>query len=130
MKCPRCGIETKEKRCPECGTWIVWRRPKIKHLVPTRWGWVVSHPSGLKLGKNVDIGFGTFIMAKYGVEIGDNVQIGSHCAIYSYNTIGRTIKGKVIIENDAQIGSFSLIMPNTRIKRGVKIPAYSFVKPD
>ena len=31
--------------------------------------------------------------AKYGIEIGDNVQVGAHCAIYSENTENDT-KGK------------------------------------
>ncbi|MCD6108941.1 MAG: hypothetical protein J7J89_05705, partial [Thermoplasmata archaeon] len=41
----------------------------------------------LELGKYVDIGAFTYINARYGVEIEDNVQIGSHCSIYSHSTI-------------------------------------------
>ena len=65
-------------------------RITIFHAVPTKWHWVVWHPENLTIGANVDIGAFTAIFAHHGVTIEDDVQIGSHCSIYSLNTINST----------------------------------------
>lgn len=88
-----------------------WKMPKIKDGVPTKWGWVVRHPENFELGENTDIGFGTYIQAENGVKIGKNVQIGSHCSIYSKNTIDRT-GIKIIIEDNVRIGAGTIILPS------------------
>lgn len=91
-----------------------WKPPKFKKvtgdLYKTKWNWFVTCPERLDLGKNVDIGIFTYINARYGVRIGDNVQIGSHCAIYSEDT-ERHIYSEVFIDNDICIGSHSVILP-------------------
>jgi len=87
-----------------------WKKPKIKHNKLTKWNWMVGYPEGLELGKNVDIGAFTYINARYGVIIEDNVQIGSHCSIYSHDT-ERGIKGKIIIIKGIKIGAHSIILP-------------------
>lgn len=83
----------------------------------------------LKLGKNTDIGAFTYINAKYGVEIQENVQIGSHCSIYSWSTIDNK-KGIVVIKRNAKIGSHCIIMPGTTIGKNSIIGAFSFVNKD
>jgi len=83
----------------------------------------------LKLGKYVDIGAFTYINAKYGVEIQDFVQIGSHCSLYSYSTIDNK-KGKIVIKRNARIGSHSVVMPNITIGENSIIGAFSFVNKD
>ena len=74
-----------------------WSKPTIKEGKPTKWNWVVQGVKNLKLGRNTDIGSFTYINAKEGVDIGDDVQIGSHCSIYSVSTIDNK-KGKVILD--------------------------------
>lgn len=106
-----------------------WKPPKIKHGELTKWNWMVQYPENLKLGKYVDIGAFTYINAKHGVEIGDNVQIGSHCSIYSESTIDNK-KGKVTIDRGVRIGTHTTIMPNVKIHFNTIIGAYSFVKND
>ena len=64
-----------------------WSHPKFDKKNLTRWNWMCQHHQNLKLGKNVDIGAFTYINAKYGVTMHDNVQIGSHCSIYTMSTI-------------------------------------------
>jgi len=91
------------------------------------YGWRCQHYQNLKLGDGVDIGFGTYLNAKFGIEIGEDVQIGSHCSIYSENTENET-SGKVVIGKGALIGSFCLILPGAVIKPYSKIRAYSIVK--
>ena len=108
----------------------MWEKPEIKHAEFTKYGYLVWYPENLKLGNNVDIGALTLINAHFGVEIGDNVQIGSHCSIYSHNTIKREIRGNVIIEKNAQIGSYSLIMPNTIIKSDEILKPYTYANRD
>jgi len=103
-----------------------WEKPKIEHLKPTKWNWVVSYPENLKLGNNVDIGAFTYIQAQEGVIIEDNVKIGSHCSIYSVSTIDNK-KGKVVLRKNCKIGSHSVIMPGVEIGENVVVPAFSFV---
>ena len=93
------------------------------------YGWRCQNKDGLKLGKYTDIGFGTYLNAKFGIEIGDGTQIGSNVSIYSINTENDT-NGPVKIGKDCLIGSFSLILPNSIIPDGSKIKAYSIVTVD
>ena len=104
-----------------------WKKPKIKHNKLTKWNWMVGHPEGLKLGKNVDIGAFTYINAQYGVEICDNVQIGGGCHIYSHNTINNTY-GNIIIEKGARIGAHCVILPYAWIRSNQLIKAGSIVR--
>lgn len=106
-----------------------WQPPQIEDGKPTRWNWVVQGVDGLVLGRRTDIGAFTYINARHGVELGDEVQIGSHCSIYSVSTIdGKT--GKVSIGRNARIGSHSVIMPGVTIGENSIIGAFSFVNKD
>jgi len=78
------------------------------------------------LGKFFDIGTFTYINSHFGVEIDDNVQIGSHCAIYSHSTIDSK-KGNVILKKNCKIGTHSTIMPNVTVGENSTVAAYSFV---
>ena len=103
-----------------------WEQPVIEHGKPTKWNWVVQNPDKFKLGKNTDIGTFTYVNALNGVEIGDEVQIASHCSIYSVSTIdGRS--GKVILKKNCRIGTHSSIMPGVTIGKNSIIGAHSFV---
>lgn len=110
-----------------------WKRPEMTHNVPTKWNWVVAYPEKLALGEKTDIGAFTYIQAQHGVDIGEGVQIGSHCSIYSISTIsknGEPLIGKVVIGKGVQIGTHSTIMPGVTIGAGAIIGAHSFVKND
>ena len=100
---------------------------EFQHL--QRYGWRCQNPEGLKLGNNTDVGCFTYMNAKYGIEIGDNTQIGSSCSIYSNNSQNNT-NGPVKIGKDCLIGSHSLILPSSIIPDGTKIKAYSIVTID
>ena len=111
---------------------MIWKKPNIKHNKLTKWNWMISHPEHLKLGENTDIGAFTYIQAEYGVEIGNNVQIGSHCSIYSKNTIDDT-HSKIIIEENVKIGAGTVILPRSDrqiliIGNHSKIGALSLIK--
>lgn len=103
-----------------------WKKPSIKHSIPTKYNYVVQYPENLILGKNFDIGTFTYINSQYGVEIGDEVQIGSHCSIYSNSSIDQK-KGKVVFKKKSKIGTHSTIMPNVTIGENSIIAAHSFV---
>lgn len=106
-----------------------WECPKFNKKGITKWNWMCQYREGLKLGKNTDIGAFTYINAKYGVEIQENVQIGSHCSIYSDSTIDNK-KGKILIKKNAKIGSHSVIMPGITIGENSVVGAFSFVNED
>ncbi len=106
-----------------------WQKPVIEHGVATKWNWVVLYPDNLILGHKTDIGTFTLIQAQAGVEISDEVQIGSHCAIYSVSTIDGKV-GKVTIGKGAKIGTHSSVMPGVSIGEGAVVGAHSFVNKD
>ena|SRR3989344_1358396 len=103
-----------------------WIYPKFNKKGLTKWNWMCQNVDQLKLGKYTDIGAFTYINAKNGVEIEDNVQIGSHCSIYSASTIDNK-KGLVKICKNALIGSHTTIMPNVTIGQNSIVGAHSFV---
>ena len=103
-----------------------WRKPIIKHGKMTKYNYVVQYPDNLKLGKDFDIGEFSYLNCEYGVEIEDNVQIGSHSSIYSNSTIDNK-KGPVVLKKNCKIGTHSTIMPNVTIGENSVVAAYSFV---
>ncbi|MCC6932730.1 MAG: acyltransferase [Deltaproteobacteria bacterium] len=106
-----------------------WVQPEIKDGQPTPWGWVVKHVTNFSLGKYTDIGAFSYINAFYGVTIEDEVQIGSHCSIYSVSTIDNK-QGPVHLKRNCRIGSHSVIMPGVTIGENSIIGAFSFVNRD
>lgn len=106
-----------------------WTYPEIKEGKPTKYNWIVQNKDGLKLGFATDIGAFSYINAKYGVEIGDEVQIGSHCSIYSVSTIDNK-QGNVVLKKNCKIGSHSTILPNVTIGENSIIGANSLVISD
>ena len=91
-----------------------WKYPKIEEGKPTKYNWVVQNLDGLNLGTNTDIGAFSYINAKHEVVIEDEVQIGSHCSIYSVSTIDNSY-GKVVLKNNCRIGSHTTILPGVSI---------------
>ena len=128
-QCPDCNGISKSMYCPNCGKFMEAKfvKPNPEHMKLTKWKWLVSHPENLKMGQNVDIGAFTYINAEFGVTIGDNVQIGSHCSIYSSNSENNE-HGGVIIGNNSLIGCHTSIFPNSLIDINSKIRAYSIIR--
>jgi acetyltransferase-like isoleucine patch superfamily enzyme len=106
-----------------------WTPPEIRERELTRYQWLVQHKDNLKLGYKTDIGAFSYINAKYGVEIEDFVQIGSHCSIYSVSTIDGKA-GPVVLRRNSRIGSHSIVMPNVTVGRNAIVGAFSFVTTD
>ena len=103
-----------------------WEKPIIKNSELTKYNYIIQYVENLKLGKNFDIGAFSYINCKEGVEIEDEVQIGSHCSIYSNSTIDNK-KGPVKLKKNCRIGTHSTIMPNVTIGENSIVAAYSFV---
>jgi len=106
-----------------------WVKPKIKEGKLTKWNWMVQGVKNLKIGRNTDIGAFSYINANAGVVIEDDVQIGSHCSIYSVSTIDDK-KGKVVLKKNCRVGANSVIMPGVTIGENSIIGAFSFVNKD
>ncbi len=106
-----------------------WKKPVIKHGKPTKYGWTVLYPEGLQLGKNTDIGAYTLIVAKHGVVLEEDVQIGSHCVLYSFSTIDDK-QGTVTLKKNSRIGTHSSVMPGVTIGENTIVGAHSFVNTD
>lgn len=106
-----------------------WEYPKFDRRGMTQWNWMAQYTENLSLARNSDIGAFTYINARYGVEIQEDVQVGSHCSIYSWSTIDNK-KGKVTLKKNARVGSHSLVMPGVTIGENSIIGAFSFVNKD
>lgn len=106
-----------------------WTYPEIEEGKLTKYCWMVQHKDKLKLGYETDIGTFTYINAKNGVTIEDQVQIGSHCAIYSVSTIDKK-EGPVTLKKNCKIGSHSIVMPGVTIGENSVVGACSFVNKD
>ena len=106
-----------------------WKYPVIEEGKLTEYNWLVQHKDKLKLGYKTDIGAFTYINAKNGVIIGNYVQIGSHCSIYSVSTIDNK-EGEVVLKRNCRIGSHSVVMPGVTIGENSIIGAFSFVNVD
>ena len=103
-----------------------WEKPEIEHGKMTKYNYIVQYPKNFSMGINFDIGEFTYINAKYLVEIQDNVQIGSHCSIYSHSSIDDK-QGPIVLEKNCKIGTHSTIMPNVTVGENSIVAAYSFV---
>lgn len=106
-----------------------WKQPTFDKNDTTQWNWMCQHHKNLKLGKYVDIGAFTYINAKSGVTMGDYVQIGSHCSLYSISTIDNK-EGSIILKKNCRVGTHSVVMPGVTIGENAVIGAFSFVNTD
>ena len=106
-----------------------WESPEIKEGELTKYNWMVYHKDNLELGRKTDIGAFSFINAKYGVVIEDEVQIGGGVKIYSESTIDNK-QGKVILKKNCKIGANSVILPGVTIGENSIIGAFSLVNQD
>ena len=64
-----------------------------------------------------------------GVGPGDEVQIGSHCSIYSVSTIDNR-QGPVVLKRNCRIGTHSVIMPGVTVGENAVVGAHSIVNRD
>lgn len=106
-----------------------WTYPVVKEGHPTKFHWLVRHVNNFKLGFRTDIGAFTYINAKNGVTLEDEVQVGSHCSIYSVSTVDGK-EGPVILKRNCKIGSHCVIMPGVTVGENSVIGACSFVNRD
>jgi acetyltransferase-like isoleucine patch superfamily enzyme len=106
-----------------------WVPPEVEEGKLTKYNWLVKHKENLKLGYRTDIGAFTYINAKNQVVIEDEVQVGSHCSIYSISTIDNK-EGPVRLKKNCKIGSHSVIMPGVTVGENSVIGAFSFVNQD
>ena len=106
-----------------------WKYPDIKEGILNRYNWMVQNIDGFKLGYGTDIGAFSYINALHGVELKDNVQIGSHCSIFSVSTIDNSY-GKITLKQNSRIGSHSTILPGITIGKNSIIGAHSLVNKD
>ncbi|MDA9804400.1 acyltransferase [Gammaproteobacteria bacterium] len=106
-----------------------WKYPEIIDGQSTKYNWVVQNLDGFVLGQETDIGAFSYINALYGVVIEDNVQIGSHCSVYSVSTIDDST-GRILLRKNCRIGSHSTILPGTTVGKNSIVGAHSLVNKD
>jgi len=103
-----------------------WKKPVMKHGQLTKWKWLPFYPQNIYIGDKVDIGCFTALFGQNGIILKENVQIGSHCALYSCDTIDEK-GGRIVLEKGVCIGSHSTILPGVQIGRNTIVGAHSLV---
>lgn len=101
---------------------------------------IIVHSDRLSVGTKLGINSGTYINAIGGIEMGNDVLIGSNVTISSgmHPIEGdtpsiferQTIPKKIIIEDDVWIGAGAVIMPGIRLAKGTVVGANSTVTKD
>lgn len=106
-----------------------WKKPQPIHNQLTPWHWLAVYPERLVIRKYVDIGAFTYLQAEEWIIISDEVQIGSHCSLYTVNTIDDT-HGSIHLQRNCKIGTHSTIFPGVTVGENSIVGAYSLVKRD
>lgn len=106
-----------------------WQPPEFDARGMTRWNWMCQHHANLRVGRRTDVGAFTYMNAKNGITIEDEVQVGSHCSIYTVSTIDDKA-GPVTLRRNCRIGTHSTIMPGVTVGEDAVVGAYSFVTRD
>lgn len=107
----------------------------------------ISNPEKLSLGNNVFIGHFNYIDCCRGVTIGEGVQITNYCSVLNHsshnsirlhgthyledspdNLLG-LVEGPIQIGDYTYIGAHAVIMPGTKLGKGIIVGAFSYVKP-
>lgn len=109
---------------------LFYVRPKV----------AIEHSYGMSVGRNCHINYGTYLDARGGIRLGNNVLIGPNCSIVSSNHKARSGQGNrlkyghdlapVAIGNNVWIGSNCSIMPGVSIGENSIIAAGSVVLDD
>jgi len=98
---------------------------------------IFVHSKNISIGNNFGINSFCYVNGVGGIDIGDNVLIGSHVTISSgkhpiddkltaiYHR--KIIPAKITIEDDVWIGSGCVILPGVTIARGTVVGANSTV---
>lgn len=122
-----------------------WRHADGRWLAHTRISSAthIDCPARLDIGDHVYVGPFNLLDASGGLRIGEGVQVTTHCAILTHSShqalrlAGRAYWGDAeppgFLRRPTQIGAYSFIgphsvvMPGSRIGRGVLVRAYSYV---
>jgi acetyltransferase-like isoleucine patch superfamily enzyme/acyl carrier protein len=104
----------------------------VARVAPDVWRVRLHKWRGVKIGRNVSIGYDSIIETSYPflISIGDNVNIGMRATIIGhFRGMVDSSAGKptVVIEDFAFIGPGVIVLPNTQIGRGAVIAAGSVV---
>ena len=97
----------------------------------------IYYPRNVRLGRNVFLNQGVYIVASEKITLGDNVLVGPYAIINSgshrYCDSGRLIRDQghklapIEIGDDVWIGAHAVIMPGVRLGRGCVIAAGAVV---
>ena len=119
-------VEFFKHTLPQCGDGL--------YVLP---GSVIYYPRNVKLGFNVMMNRGVYIVAPAPVTIGDNVLIGPYTVINSgshhYSDPNKLIRDQghklapIVIEDDVWIGAHATILPGIVLKRGAVVAAGAVV---
>lgn len=104
-------------------------KPEFDEMGMTQWYWRVLHPENLELANDTEIGSFTVIDAMKGVKIEKNVKIGFGCSILSYSSIDGK-EGKIVLKENCKIGANSVIMPGRIVGENSIVGSNSFVNVD
>jgi maltose O-acetyltransferase len=110
-------------------------RVKIGRGTSIHWRTRFYAPHGVTVGEHSVVGNDVFLDGRFGLTIGDNVNVGGETAIFTAEHDPNDpdfamVGAPVIIEDYAYIGSRSTILPGVRVGRGAVVAAGAVVTRD
>jgi putative colanic acid biosynthesis acetyltransferase WcaF len=92
-------------------------------------------PSGVRIGRNCNVGNNAFLDGRRGLTLGDCVATGAEVMIYTlqHDIDSPTFEAKggpVVIEDYVYVGPRAIILPGVRIGRGAVVAAGAVVTGD
>lgn len=105
--------------------------PETSHIMPPM---QIDMGKNMKVGSHVFINHGLTVMARGGIEIGDNVMIGPGASLltanhdlYDHQVL---LCGKVTIKNNAWIGAKAMILPGVTVGENAIVAGGAVVTKD
>jgi maltose O-acetyltransferase len=101
-------------------------RMRIGHRTAFHWRARFYQPSGISIGNHTIIGYDCFMDGRYGITIGNNVNIAGEVAMFTaqhdadapdFGMVG----GPIVIEDNAYIGTRVTILPGVTIGEGAVV---------
>lgn len=115
------------------GYWV------FRKKVPVLGMFKVENPHNIKIGKNVGINFGVYILAHTSVVIGDNVVLSANCMLidtgldtskFANEFPVPHIKSKIVLEDFVWVGAGAIVLSGVTVGQRSIIAAGAVVTRD
>jgi len=114
--------------------WLIFRRRAVVFG-----DFTVSNPRNVRIGNNVRINHGVFLLGRTGITVGDDVVLSARCMLLdagldSHSSVGleagRHVDRPIHVDDGAWIGAGAIILPGVSVGKHSIVGAGSIVTGD